>query len=96
MTLLPALDLSLTDVAAQLGVTRADQNQTRQAQRNDGLNRRRSGLGSLRGSVVSGQKSNKFNWLAVGGGSDLDRSGRKAHETSVFSKTDTDKICRHV
>ena len=50
MTLLPALDLSLADAAAQLGVARADPNQTRQAQRNDGLNRRRSGLGSLRGS----------------------------------------------
>ncbi len=46
--------------------------------------------------VVSGQKSNKINWLAVMGGAGWERSGCKAHETSVFSKTETDKICRHV
>lgn len=34
-------------------------------------------------SVVSGQKSNRINCLAVSGGSIWDRSGCKAHETLV-------------
>ena len=47
-------------------------------------------------AVVSGQKSNRISWLAAVPSSRWDRSGWKAHETSVFSKTETDKICRHV
>ena len=35
-------------------------------------------------------------WLAGSGDSNREASGCKAHETSVFSKTETDKICRHV
>jgi len=48
------------------------------------------------GSLLSGQKSNKFNWLAASSRSIWEASVCKAHETSVFSKTETDKICRHV
>jgi hypothetical protein len=54
------------------------------------------GLELVLGPLLSGQVSNKFNWLAGSGGSNREASACKAHETSVFSNTDTDKICRHV
>ena len=47
-------------------------------------------------SLLSGQKSNKINWLEMGAGWFCASSACKAHETWVFSKTETDKICRQV
>jgi hypothetical protein len=44
--------------------------------------------------LLPGQISNKFNWLAGSGASNREASACKAHETSVFSNTDTDKICK--
>jgi len=39
---------------------------------------------------------NKFKWLALLGMSICAASTCKAHEIWAFSKTETDKICRHV
>lgn len=47
-------------------------------------------------SLLSGQKSNKINWLERCVGWLCKSSACKAHETWVFSKTDTDKICKQV
>jgi hypothetical protein len=46
--------------------------------------------------LLFGKISNKINWLETGIGWFCKSSGCKAHETWVFSKTETDKICRQV
>jgi transposase len=60
------------------------------------VHRLREGFTEERAAQLSGQMSNKFNWLATSGRSIWEASACKAHETSVFSTTESGKICRQV